>query len=46
MFNKINKKLYVLINDNKFLNLNQRLNEENLTNMHIMIYNLMSHVAF
>jgi hypothetical protein len=46
VFNKINQELYVIINDKIFLDPNHRLNEKNMTKMHIRIYNLISHVTF
>jgi len=36
----------VVINNKIFLDPNHRLNEENMTKMHIRIYNLTSHVTF
>jgi len=46
MFNKINQELYVLINNNKFVNINLRLSHEAKIKMYIKIFNLMSHVTF
>jgi hypothetical protein len=47
VFNKINQELlYVLINNNKFVNINLRLSHEAKIKMYIKIFNLMSHVTF
>jgi len=46
MFNKKNQELYVLINNNKFVNINLRLSHEAKIKMYIKIFNLMSHVTF
>jgi hypothetical protein len=41
MFNKINKELYILINNNKFINLNYKLSQRAEIEMHInYIYDL------
>jgi hypothetical protein len=40
VFNKINEELYVSINNNKYVNFNQRLNWKAKIKIHIKIYDL------